>query len=842
MFVRKGLALWAVMVIAVAAAFASSMSRSASNTSATPAGATTAIAVSGAHPLVPPVVLRLSGQVIGLTPGASAQQVTVTAGDNRYTGSLQGNVYTVSIVARPEDMLVVDVHAPQVHFRSFLGSASLLRSRANGDGQLVVAEHSSLNASPYSTALALLVNQALGGRDATTDAEFDEVLKSVVGESLTTAAYSLAALADGRYPLPAGYADGLQLVQDEEGYRLFRGNPGLLDAAQAYLYEQADSAPLRSLTELPEDLLLMGPVPLGEIPLGGLDVMLLRRSAGATYDLHESVSLANYAHNAALDASGAVILEPVNPQYRPQRSIMGDQLVWESHRRSFRRLSLGNSVGVWVVKSTWHQRRYGYEWESPTEIQAYSVVSVAGLAGAARSDGWTSSIRALPWICEGASDSLGFFPHPLAECDYVLHQFPSFPSGPGYTVEHADKVSSLLAPLAEAAGRRNFTSVRDVNGVLTVNNDYANSTFWRLKGPTRSYGPVFYLSKGNQSANAGQSLVGLSSAITALPQELSPSLAVGNWHSSHSFGAPPSYPRLEYVQDIIRAQDGFGRDDFSENGTQTLSTPSQWQVLGDAFFDLRSRATFGQASPVQVRDCGEALAAGASTCARNQVRYFKPLLKTWDRYYGIEEMYVRVYLSPGQYTSQRTYSRPSVHACASGACMPNFVYPAATPTPAHTASSYPISFKPARLPAGVESAPSASTSRAAKRIIPLFMPIYAFQCAECGHSFDRLQKMSDPDPETCPACGAHQVKRQLTAPSFRLSGSGWYETDFKEDGDKKRNLSEGSEGIGKPDGKPSGDAKPAAAETASAPKTESKTEAKPVAPAAAPSSSPSSST
>ena len=116
------------------------------------------------------------------------------------------------------------------------------------------------------------------------------------------------------------------------------------------------------------------------------------------------------------------------------------------------------------------------------------------------------------------------------------------------------------------------------------------------------------------------------------------------------------------------------------------------------------------------------------------------------------------------------------------------------------------------------------------------MPIYAFQCAECGHSFDRLQKMSDPDPEACPACGAHQVKRQVTAPSFRLAGSGWYETDFKKDGDKKRNLSEGSEGTGKSENKPSGDAKPAT-ETASASKTESKTEAKPAAPAATPSSS-----
>ena len=68
------------------------------------------------------------------------------------------------------------------------------------------------------------------------------------------------------------------------------------------------------------------------------------------------------------------------------------------------------------------------------------------------------------------------------------------------------------------------------------------------------------------------------------------------------------------------------------------------------------------------------------------------------------------------------------------------------------------------------------------------MPIYAFECAECGHRFDKLQKLSDPDPTDCPACAQPQVRRQLTAPQFRLAGGGWYETDFKKDGDKKRNL------------------------------------------------------
>lgn len=101
------------------------------------------------------------------------------------------------------------------------------------------------------------------------------------------------------------------------------------------------------------------------------------------------------------------------------------------------------------------------------------------------------------------------------------------------------------------------------------------------------------------------------------------------------------------------------------------------------------------------------------------------------------------------------------------------------------------------------------------------MPIYAFACDHCGHQFDKLQKLSDPDPEACPACGATgTVHRRLTAPQFRLAGGGWYETDFKKDG--KRNLAGEGEGAKPAESKP--EAKPA-------------TEAKPV-PAAAPAAKP----
>jgi len=68
------------------------------------------------------------------------------------------------------------------------------------------------------------------------------------------------------------------------------------------------------------------------------------------------------------------------------------------------------------------------------------------------------------------------------------------------------------------------------------------------------------------------------------------------------------------------------------------------------------------------------------------------------------------------------------------------------------------------------------------------MPIYEFECGSCGHRFDRLQKLSDTDPTICPACDAPHLRRMVSAPSFRLAGNGWYETDFKKDGDRKRNL------------------------------------------------------
>ena len=68
------------------------------------------------------------------------------------------------------------------------------------------------------------------------------------------------------------------------------------------------------------------------------------------------------------------------------------------------------------------------------------------------------------------------------------------------------------------------------------------------------------------------------------------------------------------------------------------------------------------------------------------------------------------------------------------------------------------------------------------------MPFYEYECANCGYQDEVLQKISDKPLKKCPSCGKNGLKKLMSAPVFRLKGSGWYETDFKSDKENKRNL------------------------------------------------------
>ena len=72
------------------------------------------------------------------------------------------------------------------------------------------------------------------------------------------------------------------------------------------------------------------------------------------------------------------------------------------------------------------------------------------------------------------------------------------------------------------------------------------------------------------------------------------------------------------------------------------------------------------------------------------------------------------------------------------------------------------------------------------------MPIYEYECNSCGHRLEAIQKMSDAPLTDCPECAQATLKKRISAAGFRLSGGGWYETDFKTGG--KKNLMEKDSG------------------------------------------------
>lgn len=88
------------------------------------------------------------------------------------------------------------------------------------------------------------------------------------------------------------------------------------------------------------------------------------------------------------------------------------------------------------------------------------------------------------------------------------------------------------------------------------------------------------------------------------------------------------------------------------------------------------------------------------------------------------------------------------------------------------------------------------------------MPLYEYRCTKCSHTFEKIQKFSDPLVSECPKCGA-AVEQVISAPAVQFKGAGWYVTDYA----KKS----GSNGGGKKEASASSDSK---SET----KTESKSD------------------
>jgi putative FmdB family regulatory protein len=61
------------------------------------------------------------------------------------------------------------------------------------------------------------------------------------------------------------------------------------------------------------------------------------------------------------------------------------------------------------------------------------------------------------------------------------------------------------------------------------------------------------------------------------------------------------------------------------------------------------------------------------------------------------------------------------------------------------------------------------------------MPIYEYQCQQCGNHFEIMQKISDAPLSECQTCGG-ALEKQWSQTSFQLKGGGWYVSDYGKGG------------------------------------------------------------
>jgi len=104
------------------------------------------------------------------------------------------------------------------------------------------------------------------------------------------------------------------------------------------------------------------------------------------------------------------------------------------------------------------------------------------------------------------------------------------------------------------------------------------------------------------------------------------------------------------------------------------------------------------------------------------------------------------------------------------------------------------------------------------------MPLYEYACKSCGNRMELLQRMGDPPPAACPACGG-EVKKLISAAAVQFKGSGWYVTDYAKGSGKGSESKSDSTSESKADSKsePKGESK---SESKSESKPESKSESK----------------
>ena len=108
------------------------------------------------------------------------------------------------------------------------------------------------------------------------------------------------------------------------------------------------------------------------------------------------------------------------------------------------------------------------------------------------------------------------------------------------------------------------------------------------------------------------------------------------------------------------------------------------------------------------------------------------------------------------------------------------------------------------------------------------MPLYEYECKECGRRTEKIQKFSDAPLTVCPHCGG-PIERTLTAPAVQFKGGGWYKDLYSSAKPASSGNGEGAKSSGEKS-KPAESSAPATSSNGSSSSTASSTSATPATP------------
>lgn len=612
---------------------------------------------SGSPPKVPPVSVRIAGDIE--MAGSEAPTVIVRFGSRQIPAVVNGNTFTADLIyVNAASIVSIEMSKSNLQYRALLGSAALLKRQAGADGRLEIAENPSLRVSPLSTAIHFFIHRELGGRLPVSDAEMDKALRALTVADLAPATNLQRVILQGERQLPTGFASATELLQDRNAYRQFLdAYPEIRNGADAIVRSLPAGA--FAAGDLDRNWLLTTWIGRNGVSFFQPIVQLMkRRSGGFSVSAPQSRRSPDFAAEILIDGDlrttpeGPAYFDTpvVNTQVEPNTALQPIVSRVTVVRETYRRMFVGKQQQLWlqVREESRHFPQYPSQPAVTATIATLLNASVLEEAVVPFTAADVLGRRAMPYFCLQPS-RINSEPSVLQNCEFALHTMGS--NGFGQVEGLGPKVDANLAPIA--AGDSDGVLWRiDDDGSLRIDSRDASARFWRL-GISDGVGDAMVFEVTAQGAGGTQIMAGHTIVLNGnLPVFFGTGEPAGTW-SYGSFDLPAEYAYLPQSSPdgsrFIRSADGtqiqttFITEGFGEPAF-LLTQRSGWRLVGLNLYDTRYRANIpaGDFTFQFFHSCESAFLLGATQCAPTRVRYFRPIARVGNRWYGIEDLYTRL--------------------------------------------------------------------------------------------------------------------------------------------------------------------------------------------------------